>query len=57
LLEQDALGEFDASVDLIRFRGQSVTEEDCIPILHHSSVVIHEGSELTKVFTSFRVVH
>jgi hypothetical protein len=34
----------------------TVAEEDCIPILHHSSAVIHEGSELMKVFTNFRVV-
>ena len=31
-----------------------LAEEDCIPVLHHSSAVIHEGSELTKVFTNVR---
>ena len=34
----------------------TLAEEDCIPILHHSSAVIHEGSELMKVFTRFRAV-
>lgn len=34
----------------------TVAEEDCIPILHHSSAVIHQGSELMKVFTRFRRV-
>lgn len=31
-----------------------LAQEDCIPILRHSSAVIHEGSELCKVFTKFR---
>ena len=32
----------------------TLAEEDCIPILHHSSAVVHEGIELIKVFTGFR---
>jgi len=51
----------DLLVDTLQFgaepRWQStVAEEDCIPILHYSSAVIHEGSELMKVFTNVRVV-
>jgi predicted deacylase len=35
---------------------QTLAEEDCIPILHHSSAVVHEGVELMKVVTGFREV-
>jgi predicted deacylase len=34
----------------------TLAEESCIPVLHHSSAVIHEGSELMKVFTKVRKV-
>jgi len=34
----------------------TLAEEDCIPILHHSSAVVHEGIELMRVFTDFREV-
>ena len=34
----------------------TLAEEKCVPILHHSSAVIHEGSELMKVFTKVREV-
>lgn len=33
----------------------TVAEEDCIPVLHHSSAVVHEGVELIKVFTNYCV--
>jgi predicted deacylase len=32
----------------------TLAEEDCVPVLHHSSAIVHEGSELIKVFTSMR---
>lgn len=34
----------------------TLAEEDCIPILHYSSAVVHEGDELIKVFTRYRAV-
>jgi predicted deacylase len=34
----------------------TLAEEDCVPVLHHSSAVVHEGSELIKVFTNVRRV-
>jgi len=34
----------------------TIAQEQCIPILHHSSAVIHEGSELLKVFTRTRKI-
>ena len=34
----------------------TLAEEDCIPVLHHSSAIIHTGSELLKVFTNVRKV-
>jgi predicted deacylase len=35
---------------------ETVAAERCIPVLHHSSAVVHEGAELMKVFTRFRRV-
>ena len=32
----------------------TVAEEACIPVLHHSSAVVHQGSELLKVMTNVR---
>nr|MBP6723681.1 succinylglutamate desuccinylase/aspartoacylase family protein [Halioglobus sp.] len=34
----------------------TLAEEDCIPVLHYSSAVVHEGDELIKVFTNYRTV-
>ena len=34
----------------------TLAEEDCIPVLHYSSAVVHEGDELIKVFTNYRAV-
>ncbi len=34
----------------------TLAEEDCIPVLHYSSAVVHEGDELIKVFTHYRAV-
>jgi hypothetical protein len=32
----------------------TLAEQRCIPILRHSSAIVHEGAELMKVFTRFR---
>lgn len=34
----------------------TLAEEDCIPVLHYSSAVVHEGDELIKVLTNYRTV-